>query len=70
MSVVNPVPPPSNDPLDSWTQVWDGVIQVQQRWWAEWAEGVQLWTSWWLTPLPSLLQPPAGDTAAPPAPLH
>ena len=54
MSAVPPNPATEDNPLAPWTAAFDSMLQLQQRWWAQWSEGVQLWTSWWLTPMPPI----------------
>ncbi|MEO8299487.1 MAG: hypothetical protein ABI574_16945 [Burkholderiales bacterium] len=39
-----------------------------QRWWKEWLEAGQLWSSWWLSQLPPVGWPPIGS-ALPPEPM-
>jgi len=53
-------PSPANDDTLNWAAAWDGMVQAQQRWWAEWTESGQLWASWWLSQMP----PIAAVTAA------
>lgn len=41
------------------TSLFDQWLGHQQRWWAEWSEAGQLWTSWWVSQWPPLVWPSA-----------
>jgi hypothetical protein len=43
----------------------DALLSQQQRWWHEWIEAGNLWSSWWLSQLPAFGWPPVGQVLPP-----
>ena len=39
----------------------DDILEQQQRWWNEWIEAGQIWTSWWFAQMPPFGWPPVGQ---------
>ncbi|MGY0194528.1 hypothetical protein ACWA7J_05565 [Leptothrix sp. BB-4] len=63
---MDPRPNP-NSPTDR-HEGWDTWLHQQQRYWHEWMEAGQLWLSWWVSTLPPVNWPPAGQVLPPELP--